>query len=59
MRCNASRLEIDLMPNNRIVLTLRCDSSYEAAVMYDEIKEAAKKGNLNLDFVVKNIPVAD
>lgn len=52
MQCNASKLELDLMPDHRVVITLRCDTAYEAAVLYEDINEAAQKGSLALEFVV-------
>ena len=54
MQCNASKLELDLMPDHRVVITLRCDTAYEAAVLYEDISECSKTGSLALQFVVGN-----
>lgn len=52
MQCNASKLELDLMPDHRVVITLRCDTAYEAAVLYQELSETTQEGSLSLEFVV-------
>lgn len=52
MRCNASKLELELMPDHTVVITLRCDTAYEAAVLFEDINESAAAGTLSLDFVV-------
>lgn len=59
--CNAERLELDLTTDNRVVITLRCETDYAAAVMFEEIKEAvsAHRG-ISLKFkTVKNETVID
>jgi hypothetical protein len=57
MQANASKLELDLMPDHRVVITLRCDTAYEAAVLYEDICETARAGTLHLDFVVEKARV--
>lgn len=52
MQCNASKLELELMPDHRVVITLRCDTAYEAAVLFEEINETSQTGSLALEFVV-------
>lgn len=54
MQVNASKLELDLMPDHRVVITLRCDSAYEAATTFEEINEAAQSGSISMSFVVAN-----
>ena len=46
----ASRLELDLMPDHSVRLTLRCNSAYEAAVLYEDLTEKARSGSLVIDF---------
>jgi hypothetical protein len=53
MQANASKLELDLMPDHRVVITLRCDT----AVLYEDICETARAGTLHLDFVVEKARV--
>lgn len=52
MQCNASKLELELMPDHRVIVTLRCDTAYEAAVLFEDLSEASQAGSLHLDFVV-------
>lgn len=57
MQCNATKLELDLMPDHSVIITLRCDTAYEAAVLFEDLNEGAKTGSLHLDFVVKRTRV--
>jgi hypothetical protein len=43
-------LEIELLPDNSVSLTMRYASAYEAAIAYDEISTAAKTGKLRVNF---------
>lgn len=52
MRCNASKLELELMPDHRVIITLRCDTAYEAAVLFEDISETSQKGGVSLEFEV-------
>ena len=52
MQCNANKLELDLMPDHRVVITLHCDTAYEAAVLFEDISESSQNGKLDLEFVV-------
>lgn len=52
MQVNASKLELDLMPDHRVIITLRCDTAYEAAVLFEDISETTQKGSLSMEFVV-------
>lgn len=54
MKCNADTVEMDLMPNHSIRLTIQCASAYEAAIFYEGMSEAAKEGSLVLEFEVTN-----
>lgn len=51
----ASKLELELMPNHSIRITIRCDSAMEAGVLYEDISETAKTGSLRLAFGVTKI----
>jgi hypothetical protein len=42
-------LDIELLPNGQVRLTLGYKSSYEAAIAYDEITAQARTGNLKLN----------
>ena len=43
-------LEIELMPDQSVRLTMRYASAYEAAIAYDEISAASKTGRLKINF---------
>lgn len=51
--CAASKFEIDLMPDHSVRITLRCNSAYEAALLFDEIDQATKTGALSMSFQVE------
>jgi len=51
----ASRLELDLMPDHSVRITIRCDSAMEAGVMFEDIAEQARKGSLSLSFAFTKI----
>lgn len=53
----ASRMELDLMPDHSVRITIRCDSAMEAGVLFEDISETAKGGSLNLSFGVTKIRV--
>jgi len=53
MRCNATKLAVELMPNKSVVITLHCESAYAAAILYDDLTEAARKGALAMEFEVE------
>ncbi len=55
MKCAASKLELDLMPDHTVRITLRCNSAYEASVLFDDISQKAQGGFLVLDFGVTKI----
>lgn len=55
MKCAASKLEMDLMPDHSVRITLRCASAYEASVLYDDLTQRARGGSLVLDFGVTKI----
>lgn len=52
MKIDGETLELDLMPNHSIVLTLRYDNAYEAAVVYQDLSEACQAGTFNIEFEV-------
>jgi hypothetical protein len=54
MLCSASKLELDLMPDHRVVVTIRCRDAYEAAVLFEDVSQAAQSGSLVLEFEVGN-----
>lgn len=43
-------LEIELMPDNSVQMTMRYKTPYEAAVAYEEITTEAKTGKLKISF---------
>lgn len=46
----ARELEIELMPNRTVVLTLRCGEQAEAAKLYEGLTLAANTGDIKLKF---------
>lgn len=50
MHSAAYRLEIELMPDHSVRLILRCESAYEASVLYHDLAEKARDGSLVVDF---------
>lgn len=51
----AGKLEIELRRDHSVHIILCCDSAYEAAVLFQEIKEAADKGDVALSFGVEKV----
>lgn len=49
----AQTFDIDLLPNARVRITLHCKTAYEAAILFDELKIAADKGEVTLKFLVE------
>lgn len=43
-------LEIELMPDNSVRLTMRYKSAYEAAIAYEEMTTVARTGKLKINF---------
>lgn len=50
--CDASHLVLELMPDHSVRISLRCDSAYEAGVLYEDIADKAREGALCLTFQV-------
>ena len=48
------QLELDLMPDHSVRITVRLRSAYEAAIFYEDMAEAARSGSLILDFGTEN-----
>lgn len=55
MRCAAKTLELELMPDHSVIITLRCADAYEAAILYEDIHEHLKEGLLQIEVDVKMI----
>lgn len=49
-----STLELDLMPDYSVVIRIRCDSAYEAAVFYEDLSERSQEGGIVLRLETSN-----
>jgi len=53
--CDASKLELELMPDHSVRIILRCASAYEAGLLYEDISEKAQTGVLLFEFHVTKV----
>ena len=49
----AHGFDLDLMKDNSVRITLRCKTPYEAAILFDELKQSVEQGALRLTFAVE------
>lgn len=42
------------MPDHSVVIRIRCDSAYEAAVVFEDLSEASQKGQVTVSFETFN-----
>lgn len=49
----ARQMVVDLMPDHTVRVIFRCDSAYEAAILYDDILEKARTGSVVLSMGTK------
>lgn len=49
-----STLELDLMPDHSVVIRIKCDSAYEAAIVFEDLSEASQTGSVCVKFETSN-----